>query len=168
MIVVVSVPQAVLDHGVDELLLAHASAPAGLGDGVGSSGHILGAAAHDHVGVAALDGAGALDDGLQTGAADHADGVGGNLQGDAGLDHALTGHVLALRGGQDVAEHDLVQPLALDVAPLEGLGHDDGAQLSGGDVLQGAAKLADGSTAGADNIDISHDRSYLQKNSFIA
>ena len=144
------------DHGVDDLGVAHPSAPTVGGDGVGGAAHALGAAAHHQVGVAALDGAGALDDGLQAGAADHAHGVGGHLQGHAGLDHALTGHVLALGSGQDVAEHDLIQPLALDVAPLEGLGDDDGAQLGGGHILQGAAEGTDGGTAGADNIDVSH------------
>ena len=162
-VVVVSVPQAVLDHGVDQLLLAHTSAPAGLGDGVGSSGHVLGAAAHDQVSIASLDGAGTLDDGLQAGAADHADGVGGNLQGHTGLDHALTSHVLALSSRQDVTEHDLVQPLALDVTALQSLGDHSSAQLSSGDILQGTAELAHGSTAGADDINISHSRLYLQK-----
>ena len=155
-VVVISIPQAVLDHGVDDLGVAHASAPTVGGDGIGSAAHALSAAAHDEVSVAALDGAGALDDGLQTGAADHAHGVGGHLQGHAGLDHALTGHVLTLGSGQDVTEHDLIQPLALDVAALEGLGDDDGAQLSGRDIPQRAAEGADGGTAGADNIDISH------------
>ena len=77
---------------------------------------------HDQVSIASLDGAGALDDGLQAGAADHADGVGGNLQGHTSLDHALTSHVLALSSGQNVTEHNLVQPLALDVAALQSLG----------------------------------------------
>ena len=162
-IVVVSVPQAVLDHGVDDLGVAHPGAPTVGGDGIGSAAHALGAAAHHQDGVAALDGGGTLDDGLQAGAADHADGVGGHLQGHTGLDHALTGHVLALSGGQDVAEHNLVQPFALDVAALEGLGNDGGAQVSGGDIPQGAAEGADSSTAGTDDIYVSHDRSYLQK-----
>ena len=55
--------------------------------------------------------AGALDDGLHAGAADHADGVGGDGIGNAGLDGDLAGHVLALRSGQDAAEHHLIHLL---------------------------------------------------------
>ena len=44
-IVVVDVPEAVLDHGVDDLLVTHAGAPALIGQGEGSSAHVLGAAA---------------------------------------------------------------------------------------------------------------------------
>src|SRR5699024_2283228 len=77
-VVVISVPQAVLDHGVDDLLIAHAGAPALSGQRIGSSGHVLSAAGHDDIGVAGQDGAGTLNDGLHTGAAHHAHGIGGH------------------------------------------------------------------------------------------
>ncbi len=112
-VVVVCVPQAVLDHGVHQLLVAHAGAPAGIGSHVGSSGHVLRAAADHHVGVAGQNGACTLDDRLHTGAADHAHGVGGNGIGNAGLDGHLPGHVLAQACGEDAAEHDLIHLLGL-------------------------------------------------------
>ena len=157
MIVVISVPQTVLDHGVHQLLVAHASAPAGVQGGKGSGAHVLGTAADHHVGIAGQDGAGALDDGLHAGAADHAHGVSGNGVGDTGLDGHLAGDVLALGGGQDAAEHDLIHVFGGDIGTLEGLLHHHGA----GGVLQGTAEGADSGTAAIDDIQIFHDGIFL-------
>ena len=155
-IVVESVPQAVLDHGVDHLLVAHASAPAGVGSGIGSGAHVLGTAADDDVAVTGQDGAGALDDGLHAGAADHTHGVGGNGIGDTGLDGDLAGDVLAQTGGQDAAEHDLVHVLGSDVGALQGLLDHDGAHLGSGGVLQGAAEGTNCGSAAIDDIQFFH------------
>ena len=157
-VVVECVPQAVFNHGIHHFAIVHTSAPTSGGDGVRSRAHILGAAAHHHVSVAGKDGAGALDAGLQAGAADHAHGVGGHFEGDAGLHHTLTSHVLALCGAQDITKHHFIQPLTLDVTALQGFRHDDCAQFGSGDILQGSAKLAHGSTAGADNIYFAHNQ----------
>ena len=151
-IVVVGVPQAVLDHGVHQLLVAHAGAPAGVHGGKGGGAHVLGAAADDHVGVPGQDGPGALDDGLHAGAAHHAHGVGGDGEGHAGLDGHLAGGVLALGGGQDAAEHHLVHLLGLHVGPRQRLLDHDGAQVGGGGVLQASAKGAHRGAAAADHI----------------
>ena len=156
MIVVESVPQAVLDHLVHDLLVAHTGAPALIGQGVGSGAHVLSAAADHDVGVAGQNGAGALDDGLHAGAADHANGVGGNRIGDTGLHRDLTGGVLALAGGEDAAEHQLVHVLGSDVSALEGLLDHDSAHVHSGGVLQGAAEGADGGTAAVHNIKFFH------------
>ena len=104
-VVVERIPQAVLDHSVNELLVTHAGAPAGVEGGVRSHGHVFGAAADNDVGIAGQDGAGALDHGLHAGAADHADGIGGNTERQTGLHADLTGNVLALSSSQDAAEH---------------------------------------------------------------
>ena len=156
MIVVVSVPQAVLDHLVNQLLVAHASAPAGVGSGEGSGAHVLGAAADDHVSVAGQDGAGTLDDGLHTGAAHHADGISGNGIGDASLDGNLAGHVLAEASGQDAAEHQLIHLLGLHAGAVQSFLNDDGAQIGSGGVLQGAAKRANSGSAAIHNVKIFH------------
>ena len=155
-IVVEGVPQTVADHGVDDLLVTHAGAPALLGQGIGSGGHVLHAAGHHDVGVAGEDGAAGLDDGLHTGAADHAHGVGGGGQGHAGLHSGLTGGVLTQGGGEDAAEHDLVHVLGGHVGPLQGLLDDQSAQLYGGSILQRAAIGADGSAAAVNNINFLH------------
>ena len=91
---------------------------------------------YDDVSVAGQDGTGALDHGLHAGAADHAHGVGGNGKGNAGLDGDLAGHVLALGGGQDAAEHDLIHLLGLHTGTIQSFLDDDGAQLGGGNVLR--------------------------------
>ena len=161
MIVVVGVPQAVLDHLVHQLLVAHAGAPAGVGGDEGSGAHVLGAAADHHVGIAGQDGTGALNDRLHTGAADHTHGVGGNRVGDTGLDGDLAGHVLAQTRGQDAAEHQLVHLLGLHAGAVQSLFDHNGAQLSGGGVLQAAAEGADGGAAAVDDINFSHDVYYL-------
>ena len=156
-VVVVDIPQTVVHHGVDDLVVAHAGAPAGSGDGVGSGRHILGTAGHDDVGITGHDGAGSLDHGLHAGAAHHGNGVGGDLDGHTGLQGDLTGGVLAQTGRQDAAEHDLVNILGLDTGAVQGLLDDNSAELNGGGVLQGAAKRTDSGAAAVDNIDFSHD-----------
>ena len=167
MIVVISVPQAVLDHGVDQLLIAHAGTPAGVHGGEGSGAHVLGTTADNDVGVAGQDGAGALDDGLHTGAADHADGVSGDGIGNAGLDGDLAGHVLTLRSGQDAAEHQLIHVLRSDIRALQSFLDDDSAHLGGGRILQGAAKRTDRGSAAIHNIQIFHNiSSYMMINSY--
>ena len=158
-VVVERIPQAVLDHGVDKLLVAHAGAPAGVGSGIRSGAHVLGAAADDDIGIAGEDGAASLNDGLHTGAADHAHGVSGNGIGDTGLDGHLAGNVLALGSGQDAAEHQLIHVLRSDICALQSFLDHDGAHVNSGGVLQGAAKGADGGTAAVDNVQILHDSS---------
>ena len=158
-IVVISVPQAVLDHGVDQLLVAHTSAPAGVGSGIGSGAHVLGTTADHDVTVTGQNGAGALDNGLHAGAAHHTHGISGNGIRNAGLDGNLTGNVLTLSSGQDAAEHDLVHVLGSHVGALQRFLDNDSAHLGGGGVLQGSAKGADGGTAAVDNVQILHDSS---------
>ena len=156
-IVVVGVPQAVLDHGVDHLGVTHPGAVAAGGNGVGSGAHVLSAAADNHVGVAGQDGAGALDHGLHAGAADHAHGVSGDGIGDAGLDGGLAGHVLALGGGQDAAKHDLIHLLGLHAGTVQSLFDDDGTQIDGRGVLQRAAEGTNRGSAAIHNIELFHD-----------
>ena len=155
-IVVESVPQAVLDHLVDNLLVAHTGAPAFVGQGVRSSTHVLGAAADHDVGVTGQDGTGTLDDRLHAGAADHAHGVSGNGIGDASLHRDLTGGVLALTGSEDAAEHQLVHVLGSDVSALQGFLDNDSAHVHGGGVLQRATKGADSGTAAIYDIKFFH------------
>ncbi|MPM80724.1 hypothetical protein SDC9_127774 [bioreactor metagenome] len=157
MVVVVHVPQAVLNHGVHQLLVAHARAPTGVRCDKGSGGHVLRAAADHHVGVPGQNGACTFNDRLHTGAADHAHGVGGNGIGDAGLDGHLTGNVLAKARGQDAAEHNLVHLLGLHARAVQGFLNHDGSKVGGGNALQGSAKRTDGCTAAIHDIKFFHD-----------
>ena len=146
----------VVHHGVDDLVVVHPGAPAGGGDGVGGRGHVLGAAGHDDVGIAAQDGAGALDDALHAGAANHAHGVGGHGVGQARLHTHLAGRVLAQGGGEHTAEHQLVHVLGSDVSALQGFLDNDSAHVHGGGVLQRATKGADSGTAAIYDIKFFH------------
>ena len=155
-VVVVGVPQAVLDHGIDHLLVTHAGAPALIRKGEGSLRHALRAAGYDDVSVATDDGPGGLHDRLHTGAAHHVDSEGGNTVGDTGLDHDLTGDVLPQASGEHAAEDDLVHVLGSHIGPLQGLLHDDSAHVHSGGVLQTSTKGTNSGTAAIHNVDISH------------
>ena len=155
-VVVEGVPQAVVDHGVHHGGIEHAGAAPGGGHRVGGHGHVLSAAAHHHVGIASQDGTGGLDDTLHAGAAHHAHGVGGDGVGQAGLHAYLTGHVLALGGGEDAAEHQLVHVLRLQAGTLQrGFNHHC-AQLGGGGVGQTALKSAHRRAAAAGYVEFFH------------
>ena len=56
----------------------------------------------------------------------------------------------------EIAHVDLIDLLGLDMGAIQRLFDDDGAQLSGGDIGEGAAELANGSTAGAGDDDLFH------------
>ena len=154
------IPQSVVDHRVDQLALAHggahAVAVAALHHGERSHVHVLHAACNDDVGIAGLDHLGSHVDAVQTGAADDVDGDGGGLDGQAGLQGSLTSDVLAQTGLDDAAHVDMVDLLRLNVGAVQSLLDDDGAQLSSGDIGEGAAELANGSTAGAGDDDLFH------------
>ena len=68
----------------------------------------------------------------------------------------LTGDVLTETGGQDAAEHQLIDIFGSDVRALEGFLDNDGAQLGGGGILQGTAKGADRGTAAIHDIEFFH------------
>ena len=154
------IPQSVVDHRVDQLALAHggthAVAIAALHHGKRGHVHVLHAAGNHDVGIAGLDHLGSHVDAVQTGAADDVDGDGGGLDGQAGLQGSLTSDVLAQTGLDDAAHVDMVDLLRLDIGAVQSLLDDDGAQLSGGDIGEGAAELANGSTAGAGDDDLFH------------
>ena len=160
MVVVEGVPQAVLHHGVHQAGGGHGHvhllAEAHIRQSVGSGGHILHAAGHDDLRIPGGDGPAGFDHGLHAAAADHADGVGGNGNGHAGLHGRLTAGVLTQTGHQGAAHHDLVHLVRFHTGALQGFLDDDGAQLGGGGILQGAAHGTHGGTAAVDQIYVSH------------
>ncbi|MPM28441.1 hypothetical protein SDC9_74967 [bioreactor metagenome] len=156
MILVKGVGQTVVHHGVDHFGVAHAGAIAGGGNGIWSGGHVFGAAGHNDVGVTGENGAASLDDALHAGAADHADSVGGDGDGNACFQGSLAGYVLAQTGGEDAAEHDFIDLLGLDSAALKDFFDDDGAQFGGGDILEGSTEGADGGAAAIYDIKFFH------------
>jgi hypothetical protein len=105
-IAVEDVGQAVLDHRVDQLDVAHLGAAAKI-LGVGGKAHALLAAGDDDGGVAGLDRLGGERDGAQARAADLVDAPGRDLLGHAGRHRRLARRILALGGGQHLAEDHL-------------------------------------------------------------
>ena len=102
-IAVEGVPQAVLEHGVDHLELAHLGAVAQM-RGVRRLAHALLAADHHDRGVAVADRLPAEGDGAQARAAELVDAKRGLLDRNAGIDRGLARRVLALTGAQDLAQ----------------------------------------------------------------
>ena len=128
MIAVEGVDQAVLQHGVDELHVAHLDAAAQIG-GVGGERHRFLAARDDDVGVAVGDLLHAERDRAQAAAAELVDAEGGLFLRNAGLHRRLAGWILALRRGQNLAENHLVDLARLDFRRFESALDGDGAQV---------------------------------------
>ena len=157
-----SIPQSIVDHGVNQLALAHgiahAVAVAALHHSERSHVHVLHAACNNDVGIAGLDHLSSHVDAVQTGTADNVDGDGGGLDRQTSLQGSLTCDVLAQASLNDAAHVDMVDLLGLDVGTVQSLFDDDGAQLSSGDIGEGAAELANGSTACAGDDDLFHNK----------
>ena len=113
-ILVIDVPQAVHDHGVDQLGVAHAEAVARIVEHMGGRAHVLLAAGNDDVGVAAAYRLGRKMRGLETAAADLVDGEAGYGIGKTGLDERLSRGILANSGGEDLAEDDFTDGSRVD------------------------------------------------------
>ena len=80
----------------------------------------------------------------------------GGLDRQAGLQRSLTSDVLAQASLDDAAHVNMVDLLRLDIGAVQSLFDDDGAQLSSGDIGEGAAELANSSTACAGDDDLFH------------
>ena len=131
------VAQAVVDHRVDRLGVAHAEAEARLLEQVRRVAHRLHAAGDADVEVAGAD-RGVEDPGrAHAGRADLVDRLRGDLLRDAGLDLRLARGDLALAGLQDLAHDDVLDLLGGDVGALErGLDREP-AELGGVDGARG-------------------------------
>jgi len=150
------IPQSIVDHGIDQLALAHGSAHAvavtALHHCKGSHVHVLHAACDHDISIACLDHLSSHVHAVQTGTADHVDGDSGGLDGQAGFQRSLACNVLAQTSLDNTAHVNVVNLLRLDIGAVQGFLDDDGAQLCSRNIGQGAAELADSSTAcGCDN-----------------
>ena len=160
------IPQCIVDHGIDQLALAHgrthAVAVAGLLQGKGSHIHVLHAACDHDVSIAGLDHLSSHVDAVQTRAADHVDGDSGGLDGQASLQGSLTGDVLAQTSLNDAAHVNMIDLLRFHVCTVQSFLDDDGAKLSSRDVCQSAAKLTNSGTAGRCDNNFFHVNSLLK------
>src|SRR5262245_38734933 len=152
-VAVEGVPEAVLDHGVDELDAAHLHALAQMLAVRRHAHGFLAAGDHD-LGIAVEDRLVAERDRAQAGPAELVDAPGRALDRDAGGDRGLPRRVLALAGGEDLAEDHLGDLAALDAGALERFLDRDLAQLMGHQVGKGPVEGPDRCAGRADDDDI--------------
>ena len=145
--------EAVLDHGVEELHVAHLLPVAQMRD-VGGEGHGFLPARHDDGGVAIGDLLHAQRHSAQARAAELVEAPGGLFLRNSGLHGGLTGRVLALAGGEDLAEDHLVHLAGIDARALKGGLDGHGAQIMGGHGAEDAAEGSHRRARGAYNHDI--------------
>src|SRR5207249_5511748 len=135
------VPQAVLDHGVDHLVVAHLHAVAKMLAVRGHAHRFLAARDHD-LAVAVEDGLIAERDRTQPRAAELIDTPGRALHRDAGPDRRLAGRVLALPRGEDLPQNHLGHLGAGDTRPLERLDDCNFAEVVGWQTAKRAVECA--------------------------
>src|SRR5579864_2016329 len=102
-IAVERVPEAVLDHGIDHLEIAHLHAAAQM-RAVRGHAHRLLAANDGDLGIAVDDALVAERDRAQARTAEHIDAPGRHLDRDPGVDRSLPGRALALAGLQNLTQ----------------------------------------------------------------
>ena len=156
MIVVEHIGKTIADQGVHDLPVAHAGTPTGICQHIGCGGHALGAAGYNDIRISHQDGTGAGNHRFHARAAQHVDTIGGDRVGQAGLDTYLPGHILSLGSGKDTAKHQLIHLFRMNSGPPEGFLHHNGAQIRGGNVLQGTAEGTHGGAAAIDDVDFFH------------
>ena len=123
----------------------------------GALANIAGVLGNNDVSIACFDHLGSHVHTVQARAADNVDGDSGGLDGQAGFQRSLACNVLAQTSLDNTAHVNVVNLLRLDIGAVQGFLDDNGAQLNCGNVCsrnigQGAAELADSSTAcGCDN-----------------
>ena len=164
-IAVKGVDEAVCQHGVDELHLAHFDAAAQIG-GMGGERHRFLAARHDDLGVAAGDLLQPERNRAQTAAAELIDAEGRLFLGNASLHRRLARRILTLRRGEDLPENHLVDVTGLDLRRLQSALDGDRAQVVRGGRAEGAVERSHRGSFGAgdDNLRSGHVGLPLEQN----
>src|SRR6266567_1865774 len=149
--VLIPVPQAVVDHGVDKLSIAEAVAGSRLLQKIGAVGHRFHAAGHYDFRFAQLDRLCRKRDGFQAGAADFVDGHRSDTRLATSLQRGLARGILAEAGLDDVAHDDFVDLPRFEIGAANGFGHDFGSEFGGGESGKATLKFADGRADGGNN-----------------
>ena len=160
-LIVAGAPEAVVDHGVDGLRVAHAKTFARGGKKVGRVGHGLHATGDGDLGVADGDGLGCEANGFEAGAADHVDGESGDGVGETTAQRGLARGILAEAGGEDAAHDALGDFGGIDGGAFDGGAHCDGSELDGGEMGECAEELADGGSGCTDDDYFTHEVSVI-------
>ena len=153
MIAVEGIPEAVLDHGVDQFERTHLDALAQM-LGVRRHAHRFLAAGDDDVAVAVHDRLVAKRNGAQARAAQLIDAPGRAFDRNAGGDRGLAGRVLALTGRENLTHNDFADAGALDPGALERGQNGGFAQLMRRHIGKCPVERADRRAGGAHNDDI--------------
>jgi hypothetical protein len=156
------VAQAVLDHRVQGLGVAHAEAAAGAGQQVRRLAHRLHAAADRDLEVPGAHGLVDHAHGAHAAGAHLVDRLGGDLDRDAGLDLRLARGDLALSGLQHGAHHDVLDLLGRHVRTVQRLPDGNAAQMRGGEGGQTSPELADRRASAAQDHGSRHAASLLR------
>jgi hypothetical protein len=150
------VRQAVVDHRIEGLDLAHPEALASAGEQVGGLRHGLHAAADADLDLAGADRLVQQHGRADAGGADLVDGLRGDLLGDAALDLCLARGDLALPRLEHLAHDHVLDLVGLDAGALERGLDRDAAELGGVEGRQAAAHLADRGAGGAEDHGLGH------------
>ena len=140
MIVVKSIPQTIVDHRIDDGLIAHPCAPPCIGNYIGCSRHVFRTAGNDDVSITAGNGPGGFDDGLHSASADHSYRICRYLARYSGVYSDLAGNILPKPGCQDTAYNYLVNGIGRYICTIQSFFYDDRTELDGRDVFKGAAE----------------------------
>ena len=157
MVLVVDVPQAVHDHGVDHVPVAHALAVAAAHQDVGRGAHVFLSARNHDLAVAIGHGLGRQHDGFEARAAHGVDGQRRGFLGHTTLDERLARRVLARACSQHLAHDDFANLVSAQPGALQQVFDDRRTQLRRRHFGQAAAKFANGSARGCDDNDVFHE-----------
>ena len=151
------VGQAVVDHRVEHLRVAHAVAEAALRQQVGRARHGLHAPGHDRAGeVAGTDVLVREADGAQARRTDLVDRLGRHFLRNSAVDLGLPGGNLALAGLEHLSEDDVLDLVWRDSGALERAADGGAAELDRVDGGEGAAHLAERRAGGTEDDGLGH------------
>ncbi len=154
-VAVEGVPQAIPDHGIDHLRVAHLDAVAQM-DAVRRLTHALLPAGDDDRRIAVADRLVAERHCPQPRPAELVDAIGGHLDGNAGADRGLPCRVLTLARRQDLAHDDLGDVRGGDPGPLDRFDDRDLAEIVRRHAAQAAIEGAHRRPRGGGNHDFGH------------
>ena len=160
-VLVINIPQAVHDHGIDHLPVAHALAVARVVEHMGRKAHVFLPPGHHDLAVAPRYGLRRQHDGLEARAAHRVDGERWGFLGDTGLHRGLARRILAHASGQHLPHDDFPDLVCGQSRARDGFADHDGAQFRGGCFGQRAAKLAHSGAGGRNDDDVLHGWSFV-------
>src|SRR5206468_9214261 len=160
-VAVEGIPQAILDHGVDQFDAAHLDAATQILRVRGHAHGFLAAGDHDFR-IAVEQRLIAERYRAQAAAAKLVDAPGRAFHRNTGSDRGLAGRVLALGRGQDLAHDDFGDAARLNAGPLQRGLDGDGAEVMGRHGGERAVETADRGAGGADDDDIVGHENFLR------